>query len=428
MDWIATYSKLVNQSICEIPLVSVETSTPMTSYGNKMSLRECSLKKSIEEYCKIVSANACEMLNDIVDEVIINNAECDKYDYAMAAFSGVFTGLVDSFFVGSPLSSPLGKVTDKYIDDLVVRFARWTYDLERTVNAHKSSKQIRRRRPDSIASAIGFLENRFQVNYDARYASDLLGSKTLTNFSPKNHHLKSLAHCPDVVGLFFAILDQLTGKTSIVCNGKLVRLPSVVNRGKLQGDSLIENIAYGFINWFGHLMSDVAGSSGTRGHIGKRGMGIPIPGFELMQFAQINPEAEVQGLEMLVSHMFQNGYDFRFGVAMSVPVLINDVLIKILWVLRQRYCFGMEWKDVFMSMSKSYSLSRMRLVSTGCFLLVDLGDAAIRSEGQLLVFAMHLNYVGICKFAHAGYHEITLYAKCVGENMVNSFYEIIGGV
>ena len=59
-------------------------------------------------------------------------------------------------------------------------------------------------------------------------------------------------------------------------------------------------------------------------------------------------------------------------------------------------------------MSQDTQLAWMRLVSAGCLVLVDIGDAAIRSQGQLLVFALHLNYVGIYQFAHAGWKEIML--------------------
>ena len=50
----------------------------------------------------------------------------------------------------------------------------------------------------------------------------------------------------------------------------------------------------------------------------------------------------------------------------------------------------------------------MLVVSKGCFTLIDTGDAAIRARGELLVFAMHLNYVGICAFVKEISHEVVL--------------------
>ena len=59
-------------------------------------------------------------------------------------------------------------------------------------------------------------------------------------------------------------------------------------------------------------------------------------------------------------------------------------------------------------MKENCCLTRMKLVSCGCFTLVDVGDATIRSQGQLLVFALHLNYIGLYKFASLGYREFML--------------------
>lgn len=63
---------------------------------------------------------------------------------------------------------------------------------------------------DNIASAIGFLENGgikangerfdgFKVNYDQRHTADVNGE---FNMSTKNHHMMSLSHSPDIIGLF----------------------------------------------------------------------------------------------------------------------------------------------------------------------------------------------------------------------------------
>ena len=50
--------------------------------------------------------------------------------------------------------------------------------------------------------------------------------------SPQNHHLKSLAHSPDIVGLFFSILDQFQNKASYVSNGRLIRIDTQDGRNR----------------------------------------------------------------------------------------------------------------------------------------------------------------------------------------------------
>ena len=256
---------------------------------------------------------------------------CDKYDYAMAVFSGVLSGLIDSFFVRSPLTSPVGEVTDGLVDKIVMRFAQFVYQLD------EKNCKIFRKKPENISSAIGFLEERYRVCYDARYASDFVNCDTLKSFCPNNHHLKSLAHCPDFVGLFFSILDQITGKATIVNGGRLIRLSTVSGQNVLNNGNLQINIISGIVNWFGHLMSDIAGSSGTRGHVGKRGMGIPFPGYELFQFYGCDSNVEKKMMAKLMDQMYQHGYDFRFGIAMSIPITINTFLTTLLWGIRQRF-------------------------------------------------------------------------------------------
>lgn len=395
------------ESVCRTPFV--QTSTVQTVVPSDITTFA-----TVRAYCHEITSNhihpiATNILYDLSDftyEFWNCQSGCDKYDYAMAAFSGVATGLIDSFFVRSPLYSPLGQITDAAVDKVVINFAQWVYKLDK-----KNNVTHRKGSPHNIASAIGFLEERYRVNYDARYGKDLLGGETLANFYPGNHHLKSLAHCPDIVGLFFSVLDQLTGKTSIANHGSVVRLSSIVPQTSSAETDFVAKVICGIKNWFGHIMSDVAGSSGTRGHVGKRGSGIPIPGFELFQFAGINPKAEISALSHFTDLMFQNGYDFRFGITMSIPVMINQALTTLFWGMRQRLCYHRTWKDILLSMKRDRQLARMQLVSTGCFTLIDVGDAALRSHGQLMLFALHLNYVGMCKFAFAGYRELTLRCK-----------------
>ena len=360
-----------------------------------------------------------DFIDDISVKINMYESGCDKYDYAIAAFSGVVSGLIDSFFVGEPGNSKLGKMTDKVVDDMIVKFAKIVYKADKIA----SNKDTKRKEPSSIASAIGYLEQRFKVNYDARFPSDLKNGDLLRGFNPSSHHLKSLAHCPDIVGLFFSILDQFTNKTSVVNNGHIYRLESINCRSELRGNNILSKVICGIVNWFGHLISDIGGSSGTRGHENKRGMGIPIPGFELFQFVGKNHENEMKGIAKFTEQMFLKGYDARYGIAMAIPVILNDMITKMFWAFRERYVFNKSWKDIVLSTKTNKRLTRMQIVSSGCFSLVDIGDAAIRSEGNLLLFALHVNYVGLCKFAFAGYREISIRITEVTSEMIDELLE-----
>lgn len=128
--------------------------------------------------------------NDQNLKPVFYNDKCDKYDYLIAVGCGAIAGLIDIFLVGAPTDSKLQGWTDAQVDKTVMAFAKtcgWS---------------PREGKENSVASAIGFLEKKFPVNYDQRHSGDVGGLFTM---STKNHHMKSLAHSPDIIGLFFSM-------------------------------------------------------------------------------------------------------------------------------------------------------------------------------------------------------------------------------
>lgn len=315
--------------------------------------------------------------------------DCDKWDYVIAASCGLLAGLVDAFFVGAPgKESVLGKMTDQGANRLVETFAGFC--------GWKSPGGD----SDATAGAIEFLEDKFQVNYDHRHSGDV-GHKF--EMSTKNHHLMSLAHSPSPAGLFFSVLDQFTDKASYVSDGRLLRISA---GSKLQGSDLASRLVAAFFNWIGHVMSDMAGASGTQG----RGSGVPIPFFELLQFADVGQFGKDKStLAKLTVDMFEKGYDARFGAALAVPVLLNELFMRILWVLKRRYSHGCEWKECRPTAAHA-SLRRMLLVGHGCLALVDLTDAVIRGKGEPVLVLTRMNPIAWTRFAFLGLREVHLLA------------------
>jgi hypothetical protein len=341
------------------------------------------------------------------EDYLLKQAHCDKYEYAIAAFWGVVCGLIDSFLVGCPGNSKLGDWSDQQCDEFVKWFAK-----SRGWNPKEAKK-------DSVASAIGFLERKGKVNYDARFHSDLKDPSNLADgMVPLNHHIKSLAHAPDIFGLFFSILDQFTDTTSIVTNdGKIVHLRSSKEKStfELQGDTFITKVVCGASNWLIHLVSDMAGSSGGRGHNKTRGAGISMPLFEMLQ--TINTRVPFDNnsgktIAELTVDLFEKGYDFRFGVAMAIPVALNSLLVRLSFSVKRYFFDRMPGKECipldFAMIHSQPELRRMLLVSQGVFCSVDGIDAAVRSGGELLTFALHLNFVGWSKLGIQGLMEIRL--------------------
>ena len=59
-----------------------------------------------------------------------SNSRCDRYDYLIAAFCGGMAGLIDVFFVGDPLTSQIGKATDRAADELVKKAAGFFWNAD----------------------------------------------------------------------------------------------------------------------------------------------------------------------------------------------------------------------------------------------------------------------------------------------------------
>ena len=333
------------------------------------------------------------MLNRSENQALLQgNDKCDKYDYLTAVACGVIGGIVDIFFVGAPRDSKLGDWTDTQVDNAIKVFAKmvgW--------NPKEAQK-------GNVASAIGFLEKKFKVNYDQRYSSDV---GNLFNMSTRNHHVMSLSHSPDIVGLFFSLLNQFTSTSSFIANGQIISIDT--ETFELQGNNFISKLFCGVANWFGHIMSDIAGSSGNRGNAG-RGTGVVIPFYELFQFCKFGKfdvGNDKQDLATIAVRAFQEGYDFRFGLASSIPVVITDLSIRLIWSLRRYFQYGKSLKECIPTL-KHADLRIMLLFGNGTLCIMDGIVAGVRSGGNFLAFFMRLNLVAWFRFVMLVLKEVCI--------------------
>ena len=318
--------------------------------------------------------------------------KCDKYDYLISVACGAIAGLIDIFLVGTPDDSILGKWTDKQADDAVLRFAR------------KTGWQPHQGNENNVASAIGHLERLSNINYDHRYSADV---NNLFKMSTKNHHLKSLAHSPDIVGLFFSLLNQFTSTATFADHGKLITIKT--DDYSLQGGNFIAKIFCGFANWFTHLMSDISGSSGTRGSDG-RGSGLAIPFYEFLQFCDIGKlqvDKYRNTVATVATKVFEQGYDARFGQAQKIPVLFCNLSIKLIWALKHHFYHHKPIVECIPT-SQHDDLRIMLLIGNGTMCAMDAIDAGARSGGNAVTFMLRINFVGWCKFVALVFNEIMI--------------------
>lgn len=348
-----------------------------------------------------------DTLDETVNSIKLLKTECDKLDYMLAVGSGALCGIIDIFLVGKPGESPLGNITDKWFENRTKDFAKlcgW--------NGGKSN---------SSSSAISFLEEKFKVPYDQRGAGD--SGSFIFALTPTNHHFKSLAHNPSLLGLFFSILDQFNNTSHFVTDGELISLVEADEKFELQGSDIPSKLFCAFKNWFGHLISDMSGASGSR----RRGMGIPSP-----LWAWINdviaikrklniPVSEFdKSANELALKIFNKGYDVRFQTAQAIPVFINEMVVRIIYSIRRLVKYFVETDKGNRSLLDSWekcepfsntTVKRMLTVAHGTFCLVDLGDATVRGfmvgAGTFnpIELFLRVNVTGVGRFTISLYGE-----------------------
>lgn len=332
--------------------------------------------------------------------------ECDKTDYILSACSGALCGVIDVFLVGKPGESPVGEITDMWFANRTEDFARlcgWTGDK------------------GNLSSAIRYLEKKFKIPYDQNGIGDI--AKELLDLTPTNHHFKSLGHNPTILGLFFSILNQFTNTSHFVSEGELITFSKFDGDFHLEGKDLPSKLFCGFTNWFGHLISDMSGSSSSKG----RGMGIPSPFWSwtndiIAIKKKLNlPVGEFdKSINELALDIYKQGYDARFQAAQAIPVFVNELLVRFIYSIRRlvRY-FSMTKKDdrAFSLLWKSCepfsnaTIKRMLTVAHGTFCVIDAGDAIARgfatggSSFNVIEFVLRLNIVGIGRFTISLYGE-----------------------
>ena len=257
--------------------------------------------------------------------------------------------------------------------------------------------------------------------YDQRGCGD--AGRMVFGLTPSNHHFKSLAHNPSLLGLFFSVLNQFTNTSHFVSDGQLVSLQEADGKFELQGNNFISKLWCGIVNWIGHLMSDVSGASGSK----SRGTGIPSPLWTWINSviaikAKLGLSANEfdKSINELALNLFNEGYDVRFQTAQAIPVLINELITRLLYAVRRLIKYYRDTPRAERSFKcmwevcepfKNLTVKRMLTVAHGTFCLIDAGDAAARgfiTGGGVfnpVEFFLRLNLVGVGRFTISLYGE-----------------------
>ena len=357
--------------------------------------------------------------NDNVREVTDASWEesvekADRADYLIAVACGAVSGLVDIFYVGEFSLERANKWGSAEIN----RFVKKVADL----NGFKGA---------DLSDAVAFLEKRFPLAADAK-TPELGGGL--------QHHLRDFSHHFSLGGLLFSLFTQFTGKV-IGTDMAGAILIEQLSSDKFIGQNFEEKILFGSINWFFHMVSDMAGSSSTAG----KGTGIPGPIVSLIKELSAIPcfkDKTIGETEFhtWVSKLFNgtllakrddNGkilepvkFDLRTEIGLLhevgrqfIPVLLNECLVRGLYFLRRLHNAITETDIHSISDLQKINpsdllpfnnrvIKRMVTVASGVFTAIDVVEAAVRAAIKnggvnpkfFVDFAVRINIVGVGRF------------------------------
>ena len=352
-------------------------------------------------FSDFLSPKEIKTINRSFSESLNKKISCDRLDYSLACACGVICGLIDVLLIKTPQDGIIGDTTDKLFDRAVKSLA----------GKNKNGEE------SNISSAIAFFENKAKVTYDQAKTQEIKKqlsngfTETIEHLSTKNHHAKSLSHYPDIFGLISSICNQFTNTSTFLdtSKGKITIVNGTDGPLELQGSSMPAKIFSGFVNWLFHCISDVAGSSGNRSQEGSRGTGLPMPFTELFQFCNFgafkNEKRQNQTLATVMVKTYEEGYDLRHGVASTVPVLIDDLLIRAVFIIKHYFYDNVSLTDLHKTINKD-KLQRMITVGVGALCLVDVSEAVITSWGNWVVLFSHLNVSAWNRLAMQGMKEL----------------------
>lgn len=382
-------------------------------------------------------------LNVEIDQ-LTNHA--DGVDYTIAVACGLLTGVIDILWGKDFSFDRANEFGRKKIDDFVKKIA-----------THEGYVG------DDFGDAVRFLENtdprfKFVENGKASHGAKLAADAAADAFGGGSaHHLRDFSHHPTIVGLFFSLLTQFTecfygtdtsGRFIVVRLTDLPQNKQLLAKARI-GKTPQEKIFLGTVCWFFHIVSDLAGASGTINK-GGSGTGLPGPILSLLKemsalpiFKKSSNNDENKDFSVWISKLY-NGtllgerdsdgklirpvkFDFRTEIGIkhelgrqAVPVMINEYLVRSFYFLRQLYLElrnnsinsfqdleKINWKSTLPF--KNRTIVRMMTIASGTFTAVDMANAAIEaartSGGTIPDFVtrmvLRVNFVGVGRFAIA---------------------------
>lgn len=373
---------------------------------------------------------------DVVDIKFDSSiTDADKWDYIIAAASGVLTAALDVLWRTNLSLTEAQSWGKKETNAFVLKVAKAV--------GYKGN---------DLTGAIKTLEELFPIAAD-KLTPEFGGGL--------QHHLRDFSHHPTLAGLVFSILTQFTGMGYGTDTDGIFQCYKVPYTD-LIGANFEEKIFRGIVMWALHLISDMAGSSSNPG----KGTGIPGMLLSLMKELSVLPffknisveykDGEIS-FSKLISKMFNGTYfvdkdsgekvrfDLRAEIGLvqqftkqAIPVIINECIIRGFYMIR-RLCLEISSKDIQHSWDweridfqnimpwNNRRIARMLTISSGTFMAIVTGSAVVRAAVKnkgfqnnfVQDFLLSINYVGVGRFVFA----CTADAKYVAEDFKKAYKE-----
>ena len=300
--------------------------------------------------------------NQTLSQKILSEYELDSTEKWIIWIAGILAGAVDAFFLTDTrllLKSESNTIRDAngkpihvtgsgYINRFVDKRIRNFYTIKETKE----------------------LEKRFKVPYDPSTNQKL--SIEVLGLHPKTHRLNSFGHDP-ILGFYYGVKDILNGTFTAINNAGEVIVQARPNANT--SHTLFEAIAI----QFGHLRSDFST---------KAGLPMPFMG-QLMRLGGDMPK--------LLMSMYEKGYNFSHFIAMGIPCLMIEVIVRISYFVYSLYKGNSFMESIPINKTKlDKMLFYSYLITTGCNAIKTIGTQNIFAFNPNL-WAMTLRY-GLSEF------------------------------
>ncbi|NLN84381.1 MAG: hypothetical protein GX138_08570 [Firmicutes bacterium] len=364
----------------------------------------------------------------------------NKQNYALSRSMVSLTSLLKLFLTKGSTDHPFGQINEQWFIDRTIDFAK--------------SLGYSERQNESLFAPFNFLEERYALEQNTLYNS------IMAAIQQNNLDFSELSRQPNLLGLFFSILDQFSDfKNSDVAtirfNSEIEQEPqnfyrSNANRGLSRlcmspiciGDNVFSKALFGFTNWLIYFVSvgasgeEVWGkdihstinsrSQGASSPTNAWGKDIPLPikkwangVSSLIDEYQVPPAELTEKLNQLVLKIYQRKYEDYFQFQNAIPVYVNDINIMLIYAIN-RACKDLatkEWNDDTPTIQideaavfNSPEVKRMLTVAHTAFLTTDLINVRkkAKEQGEKVVpfdLMFQINVISLGRFGFALYEE-----------------------